>query len=66
MRSASIVTVLEQTPLFANLSQAELQTLAARTVRKLFSAGELIFSEGEPCNGVNIIARGKVRISRPL
>ncbi len=36
--------------------------LAARTVRKLFSAGELLFSEGEPCNGLNIIARGKVRI----
>ena len=36
--------------------------LAARTVRKLFSGGELIFSEGEPCNGLYIIARGKVRI----
>jgi len=36
--------------------------LAARTVRKLFSAGELLFSEGEPCSGLHIIARGKVRI----
>lgn len=36
--------------------------LAARTVRKLFSTGELIFSEGEPCSGLYIIARGKVRI----
>jgi len=36
--------------------------LAARTVRKLFSAGELLFSEGEPCSGLQIIARGKVRI----
>lgn len=31
-------------------------------MRKLFSAGELLFSEGEPCNGLHIIARGKVRI----
>jgi CRP/FNR family transcriptional regulator len=31
-------------------------------VRKLFVAGELLFSEGEPCNGLHIIARGKVRI----
>ena len=31
-------------------------------MRKLFSAGELLFSEGEPCNGLNIISRGKVRI----
>ena len=36
--------------------------LSARTVRKLFSAGELLFSEGEPCSGMHIIARGKVRI----
>jgi len=36
--------------------------LAVRTVRKLFSAGELLFSEGEPCNGLHIIARGRVRI----
>lgn len=57
-----LAAVLGKTPLLATLSQPELQTLAARTVRKLFSAGELIFSEGEPCNGLHIIARGKVRI----
>jgi CRP-like cAMP-binding protein len=54
--------VLEKTPLLSSLSPSELQLLAARTVRKLFSAGELLFSEGEPCNGLHIIARGKVRI----
>lgn len=57
-----LAAVLAKTPLLANLSQPELQTLAARTVRKLFTAGELIFSEGEPCSGLHIIARGKVRI----
>jgi CRP/FNR family transcriptional regulator len=57
-----LVAVLGKTPLLANLSQPELQNLSARTVRKLFSTGELIFSEGEPCNGLHIIARGKVRI----
>jgi len=54
--------VLERTELLKSLSQPELQTLAGRTVRKLFSAGELLFSEGEPCNGLHIIAQGKVRI----
>jgi len=38
------------------------QLLAKRTVRKIYSAGELLFSEGEPCNGLNIISRGRVRI----
>jgi CRP/FNR family transcriptional regulator len=36
--------------------------LAQRTVRKLFSVGELLFSEGEPCHGLNIVSRGKGRI----
>lgn len=54
--------VLAKAPLLADLSPNELQLLAARTVRKLFVSGELLFSEGEPCNGLHIIARGKVRI----
>jgi len=57
-----LATVLGKTALLSSLTPAELKTLAARTVRKLFSAGELLFSEGEPCNGLHIIGRGKVRI----
>jgi CRP/FNR family transcriptional regulator, cyclic AMP receptor protein len=57
-----LAQVLAKAPLFADLSPNELQMLAARTVRKLFASGELLFSEGEPCNGLHIIARGKVRI----
>jgi len=57
-----LAAVLEKTALLSSLSPSELQLLAARTVRKLFSAGELLFSEGEPCNGLHIIALGKVRI----
>lgn len=59
---SDLASVLEKTALLSNLSPQELQTLAARTVRKLFSAGELLFSEGEPCSGLHIIARGKIRI----
>jgi len=55
-------SVLERTPLFSSLSTNELQMLAARTSRKSLSAGQLLFSEGEPCTGLHIIARGKVRI----
>lgn len=28
----------------------------------MYSTGELLFSEGEPCNGLHIIVRGRVRI----
>lgn len=57
-----LATALGKTALLSGLSPSEVQTLALRTVRKLFTAGELLFSEGEPCNGLHIIARGKVRI----
>ena len=57
-----LAAVLKNTPLLSSLSQLELQLLAKRTVRKLLSAGELLFSEGEPCNGLHILSRGKVRI----
>src|SRR5579863_2510778 len=57
-----LATALGKTALLSTLTPAELKTLAVRTVRKLFSAGELLFSEGEPCNGLHIIAQGKVRI----
>lgn len=57
-----LATALGSTPLLSSLTAGELKSLAARTNRKLFSAGELLFSEGEPCNGLHIIAQGKVRI----
>lgn len=57
-----LAAALARTELLKSLSQPELQTLAAHAVRKLFTAGELLFSEGEPCNGLHIIASGKVRI----
>jgi CRP/FNR family transcriptional regulator len=62
MERIDLATILAKTALLSSLSPPELQMLAARTTRKLFSAGELIFSEGEPCNGLHIIARGRVRI----
>jgi CRP/FNR family transcriptional regulator len=57
-----LAAVLEKTALLSSLTAAELKLLSARTVRRSFHAGELLFSEGEPCHGLHIIARGKIRI----
>ncbi len=57
-----LAAVLQKTGLLAGLTPAEVQMLAARTVRKIFKAGELLFCEGEPCTGFHIVAKGKVRI----
>jgi CRP/FNR family cyclic AMP-dependent transcriptional regulator len=61
-RSSNLADALQKAALFSNLSQPELQDLAARTIRKVFRAGEILFSEGEPCKGLHIISRGQVRI----
>lgn len=57
-----VAAVLEGTALFSSLNAEELCTLAARTTRKLLKSGELLFSEGEACRGLHIVASGKVRI----
>jgi CRP/FNR family cyclic AMP-dependent transcriptional regulator len=57
-----LAAVLAKAALLSDLTAAELRLLAARTVRKSFHSGKLIFSEGEPCHGLHIIALGKVRI----
>jgi CRP/FNR family transcriptional regulator, cyclic AMP receptor protein len=53
---------LTRVPIFAGLSEAELAFLTQRTVPRRFSAGETIFSEGEPCSGLYVVESGHVRI----
>jgi CRP/FNR family transcriptional regulator len=61
-RDPSIADVLKGTALFSALSDAELESLATRTLIRSYVSGELIFSEGEPCAGLYIVSRGRVRI----
>lgn len=48
--------------LFAELSEAELEALAYRAIRKTFSAREHLFFEGEPCRAMFLIVEGSVRV----
>jgi hypothetical protein len=57
-----LVDMLRGTTLLSTQSPEEIQLLAARTVRRVFGPGELLFSEGEPGRGLHIIARGKVKL----
>jgi CRP/FNR family transcriptional regulator len=58
----SIAGVLKAAPLFSALTDPEIEFLSARTALKSFSPGEMLFSEGEPCSGLFLIASGHVRI----
>ncbi|MBI3644666.1 MAG: Crp/Fnr family transcriptional regulator [Acidobacteriales bacterium] len=53
---------LAQVGLFTGLSEAELTFLAQRAVPRKFSAGEIVFSEDDPCAGMYVVESGHIRI----
>jgi CRP/FNR family cyclic AMP-dependent transcriptional regulator len=58
----SVQDILKKTALFATLIEPELDSLARRTTLRSYAAGELLFSEGQPCAGLYVVATGRVRI----
>ncbi|MBZ5607191.1 MAG: Crp/Fnr family transcriptional regulator [Acidobacteriia bacterium] len=57
-----VASVLKSVALFAPLDASEIQFLAARAGLKSYGPGELLFSEGDPCSGLFVVATGRVRI----
>ncbi len=57
-----VLRVLAATPLFAALSDSERAALASRTQLRRYAAGQVLFTEGEPCSGLYVVASGCVRI----
>jgi len=53
---------LRKTALFADLAENDLNYLIDRVVSRKFQAGEMIFSEGDPCPGLWVIESGRVKI----
>ncbi len=60
--SPNAESVLRRNPLFAGLTESEMRSLAARVFPKRFSRGELLFSEGDACQGLFLVTTGKIRI----
>lgn len=57
-----VETILRKTPLFASLTDKEMEALAGRVSNRRFERGALLFSEGDTCTGLFLVASGKVRI----
>lgn len=53
---------LSKVPIFSCLTDSELGFLSQRTLLRNYSAGKLIFGEGESCSGLYVVASGNVRI----
>jgi CRP/FNR family transcriptional regulator len=56
------IALLRKTALFADLDEHELTYIVHRIVSRQFRAGEIIFSEGDPCPGLWVIESGRVKV----
>jgi len=59
---SAIEAVLRKAALFAALSDDEMDGLLRRVSSRRFARGEILFHEGDPCRGLFLVARGKIRI----
>jgi CRP-like cAMP-binding protein len=57
-----LTATLRRVPLFHELTEAERQLLAGRTVRKRYGRGALVFSEGDECRELLVVEEGTVRL----
>lgn len=50
--------------LFTALSPEELQSITSLAIERIFHAGDVLFQEGMPCDGLYILSIGSVKISK--
>jgi CRP-like cAMP-binding protein len=55
---------LHHLPLFAGISDAACRELAARSVRRVYAAGEALFMAGAEARGLYVVTSGRVRVVR--
>lgn len=58
----NIRLVLKQCPMFAGVTDADLESLLQVARSRDYERGELLFSEGDPATGFYVLAAGKVKI----
>ena len=58
----SLADFLSSVPYFSALSHEERERIAKETLERSFARGEVLFLEGEPCQGLYVVKTGRVRI----
>ncbi len=56
--------VLTRLPLFATFADDAITWLVARSVRRTYAGGHVLFATGDPCRGLYVIDTGRVKIYR--
>lgn len=59
-----LIPVLRRVPMFGELSDAVLGSLAARCVPRAVGTGFVLFRSGERCSGLYVVLEGRVRVYR--
>jgi CRP/FNR family transcriptional regulator len=54
--------VLAKVPIFTGLSEGEMEFVTNRVIPRKYSAGQIVFTEGDACSGLYVVASGHVRI----
>jgi CRP/FNR family transcriptional regulator len=57
-----VITTLRRVPLFAELSDLQLEAVAERTMRKRYERHAIVFSEGDVCGELLIVEEGSVKL----
>ncbi len=58
----SLAGFLSSIPYFSALSQEEIKRIAKETLERSYARGEVLFLEGERCQGLYVVKAGRVRI----
>ncbi len=61
-RPASEIEVVRSVPYFAHLDETALKAVAQGAISRQYGAGEIIFLEGDPCAGLCIVEKGRVKL----
>ena len=60
--STAWTELLQRIPMFAGLEPEVIDELTRRAANRPFSPGQLLFNEGDPCEGMFLLVQGSVKI----
>src|SRR5262249_9531895 len=63
-RQRTVLDTLRRLPLFTDLSEIELKTIADQVRSQTSAAGAIVFAEGEACRDLLIVEEGAVRLMK--
>lgn len=60
--STARIELLQRIPMFAGLEPEVIDALTERAATRPFAPGQLLFNEGDPCEGMFLLVQGSVKI----